>query len=196
MSRLALGGRPNQAPTVFPRTLTHPTDGTRPGGPGGPPLTAGTTIAPDSSVQPYHPNLPGGQVHNQIISSLGKPPGPQIQNGQYQTAIYNGVLPDFKIEEASGYMRRPLPSPAMSNVTGQQQGELSAQFQDLMRSKTMAGDIDLRRGAAEQQADLGLRRQVAMADSGLQGGNLMARMNEGQMAASLPLRNLLLQLLG
>lgn len=182
----------------FPRTLTHPapSTGLRPGGPGGPPLTAGTTIAPDHSVIPYHPNLPGGQQHNQIVASLGKPPGPQIQNGQYQTAIYNGVLPDFVTETASAAMRRPLASPVMPGVTGQQGNELSAQFQDLMRAKTMAGDIDLRRSAAETQADLGLRRQIAMADAGLQGGNLMARFNEGNMAASMPLRNLLLQLLG
>lgn len=179
----------------FPRT-TAPAPGVQPGQPGAPPMTAGTTIAPDGSIVPYHPNIPGGQQHNQIISSLGRPPGPQIQNGQYQSAIYNGALPDYVVQNASNAMRRPLASPVMPGVTGQQGNELSSQFQDLMRAKTMAGDIDLRRSAAESQADLGLRRQVAMADAGIQGGNLMARFNEGQQAASMPLRNLLLQLLG
>ncbi len=178
----------------FPRTLDYPTGPL--GVPGRPPLTAGSTFGPNGQAMPYYPNLPGGQQHGQFAGQLGTPPGPSIQNGEYRTAIYNGILPDYVVETASKAMRRPLASPAMAGVTPQQQNELSAQFQDLMRSKTMAGDIDLRRGAAETQADLGLRRQIGMADAGIQGGNLMARLNEGQMAASLPLRNLLLQLLG
>lgn len=194
----ALGGKPRRDPQ-FPRTLTAPKPpAAQPGQTGGPPLTAGTTVAPDGSIIPFYPNLPGGQQHNQFASQVGRPPGPSIQDGQYNTAIHNGILPDYIVENASKAMRRPLASPSFGGigVNPQQQGELSTQFQDLMRSKTMAGDIDLRRTAAEQQADMGLRRQMAMADSGIQGGNLMARLHEGEMAASLPLRNLLLQLLG
>lgn len=186
--------RPQQP--QFPRTLQAPATGAQPGQAGGPPLTAGTAYAPDSSLMPYYPNIPGGQTHAQYAGQIGQPPGPSLQNGQYNSAIYNGVLPDFAIENASQMMRRHVNSPQFAGVSPQQAGDLSTQFQDLMRAKTMAGDIDLRRSGAESQADLGLRRQMALADSSLAGGSLMARLGEGQMAASLPFRSLLLQLLG
>jgi hypothetical protein len=144
---------------------------------------------------PFFPNIPGGQQHNTWASQLGRPAGPSIKDNQYNSAIYNGVLPDYAIQNASELLRRPVASPQFANTTPQQQQELSAQFQDSMRAKTMAGDIDLRRTGAEAQADMGLRRQIGMADAGIAGGNLVSRLNEVQMARSQPLLSQLLQML-
>jgi hypothetical protein len=187
---------PKPQTNTFQRTLDTPPAGEKqPGQAGGPPLTSGTAMGPDGRAMPFFPNIPGVQQHNTWASQLGTPPGPSIQNNQYNSAISNGILPDHAIQNASEFLRRPVASPQFPGSTPQQQQELSTQFQDLMRSKTMAGDIDLRRSGAEAQADMGLRRQIAMADAGIGGGNLVSRLNEVSQARAQPILSQLLNLL-